>query len=141
MSGRTRFCHFKKKVQKSNNFFCSTVFNHNSEYKWPIQDLFTFLEIPTDFLKNKNHLRINVRNKSCSICSKLLLLFFIFDEIPKMKELGPENFFFIINQSISQSQGQKPFEPLFLRFHHNKKNQIIHKLSQIITHQYHHGNK
>ena len=24
--------------------------------------------------------------------------FFIFDEIPKMKELGPENFFFIINQ-------------------------------------------
>ena len=37
---------------------------------------------------------------------QITVTFFInLGEIPKMKELGPENFFFIINQSISKNQG------------------------------------
>ena len=66
-------------------------------------------------------------NKSYSVCSKLLFFFlFIFCEIPKIKELGLKTFLFHY-QSINKPK--------------SKKNQIIHKLSQIITHQYHHGHK
>ena len=58
-------------------------------------------------VKNENHLIVKcVKQKLFHMFQMTVTFILIFGEIPKMKELGPENvFFFIINQSISQNQG------------------------------------